>query len=372
MKIVYISSSTLPSRAANSIHVMKMCQAFAHNGHSVILLAPDKKHGLEPGVNNIFDFYGVVRNFELKKVFSLGFKGWSYFYGKRAAGVALRYEPDLVFCRNLAGCYYAALAGQEVVFEAHSPVVGSGKIQEWFFGKLIRRKELRRLVVITDALKTHFEKRYPELIGRIQVAPDGADPMPERIKPIVLPNSGKGFQVGYVGHLYNGRGVDLIAEVARHCQWAEFHFVGGTQADVDKWKHELKALSNCYFHGFVSPVEADRYRIAFDVLLAPYQNKVSVSGGDGDTSKWMSPLKIFEYMSAKKPIIATDMPAIREVLENGRNAILCNGEDFPSWCRALEQLSSDPELASRLANEAYDGFLSRFTWRARAKNILKN
>mgnify|MGYP001195289087 FL=1 len=47
MKILYISNSIIPSRTANSIHVMKMCQAFADNGHEVILLAPDKKKKYE-------------------------------------------------------------------------------------------------------------------------------------------------------------------------------------------------------------------------------------------------------------------------------------------------------------------------------------
>ena len=47
MRIVYISNSTIPSKAANSVHVMKMCQAFADNGHEVVLLAPDRKFQYE-------------------------------------------------------------------------------------------------------------------------------------------------------------------------------------------------------------------------------------------------------------------------------------------------------------------------------------
>ena len=59
MRILYISNSTIPSRMANSIHVMKMCQAFSENGHKVVLLAPDIKQKYERGINNVFEFYGV-------------------------------------------------------------------------------------------------------------------------------------------------------------------------------------------------------------------------------------------------------------------------------------------------------------------------
>ena len=53
MKILYISKSIIPSRTANSIHVMKMCQAFADNGHEVVLLAPNTKNRYEKGVEDV-------------------------------------------------------------------------------------------------------------------------------------------------------------------------------------------------------------------------------------------------------------------------------------------------------------------------------
>ena len=59
MRILYISKSIIPSRTANSIHVMKMCQALSDNGHDVVLLAPHQKNQYEKGVNNIYEYYGV-------------------------------------------------------------------------------------------------------------------------------------------------------------------------------------------------------------------------------------------------------------------------------------------------------------------------
>ena len=67
MKILYISKSIIPSRTANSINVIKMCQAFADNGHEVILIAPNIKNKYEKGIENIYEFYGVRENFYIKK-----------------------------------------------------------------------------------------------------------------------------------------------------------------------------------------------------------------------------------------------------------------------------------------------------------------
>jgi glycosyltransferase involved in cell wall biosynthesis len=350
---------------------MKMCQAFANNGHEVILLTPDNKRDIEPFVEDVFSYYGVARNFQLQKLPWLKFKGRGYIYGWLAAKAAIKHNTDLVFCRNLVGCYFAALCGQKVVFESHAPVADSGRIIEWLFKKLIMNKKLKNLVVITDALKVYYEERYPGLIGKIQVAPDGADPVSENIEAIELPNKGERLQVGYVGHLYAGRGVELIGELAKRCDWADFHLVGGVQSDVVKWSDKLKSVKNCIFHGFVSPSLAERYRAGFDVLLAPYQLKVSVSGG-GDTSRWMSPLKVFEYMSSRKAIIASDLPALREVLSDGVNALLCDPEKIDEWQEELTRLKEDRSLIHKLAVSAYSSFSKNYTWKARAEKVLGN
>ena len=69
MKILYISKSIIPSRTANSVHVMKMCQALSENGHDLVLLAPNQKTQYEKDVVNIYDYYGVKKNFVINLKF---------------------------------------------------------------------------------------------------------------------------------------------------------------------------------------------------------------------------------------------------------------------------------------------------------------
>ena len=66
MKIIYLSHSLIPSRAANSVHVMKMCQAFANNGHDVTLLA--RRPNRTPAADsNDYAYYGVKPIVEIVK-----------------------------------------------------------------------------------------------------------------------------------------------------------------------------------------------------------------------------------------------------------------------------------------------------------------
>lgn len=369
MKIVYIAGSTIPSRTANSIHVMKMCQAFAKSGHEVTLIVPDNQTNYEPGVENVFNFYGVERCFEILYLPLLPVKGKGLIFGFHAAEKARKMQPDIVYGRDLPGCFFASLLKLPVIFESHAPIEGFvyGKI----FNRLIQSPELMKFVVITHALKDYYSSRYPFVSDRIVVAPDGADPVPDDAMPIVLPNKGEKLQVGYVGHLYSGRGIDIIHQLAERCPWADFHIVGGTNKDINAYRMSTTSLANLYLHGFKPHTEAERYRIGCDVLIAPYQNKVSVAGdGVSTTERWMSPLKIFEYMAAGKAIICSDIPVLREVLEDGRNALLCDPENIDLWEKALVTLSENERMRIQLGNTTQKYFARRYSWSSRAAKLL--
>ena len=99
-------------------------------------------------------------------------------------------------------------------------------------------------------------------------------------------------------------------------------------------------LENLHYHGFVSHSETSQYLCAFDILIAPYQNHVSTYGGDINIAQWMSPLKIFEYMSAGKPIISSNLPAIKEILQHGETALLCDPDNIDEWVENIENLKN--------------------------------
>jgi glycosyltransferase involved in cell wall biosynthesis len=125
-------------------------------------------------------------------------------------------------------------------------------------------------------------------------------------------------------------------------------------------------------HGHVPHAEVGEHIASFDLVLAPFGARVGVHGG-GDVSieRWISPLKSFEYMSHAKPIMATDLPVIREILTHEETALLVPPEDIAAWEKTLARLSQDPELGRRLAANAFAEFEAHYSWTARARSVIE-
>ncbi len=372
MKILYISKSVIPSRSANSIHVMKMCQAFANNGHEVVLLAPNTKYQYEKNVNDIYSYYAVKKNFHIIKLFHPNFKGGAFLYTISIFFyLLLNRRFDLIYGRFLHGIYAATFLNKKVIYETHLPVSDKKDHRLIIFKRLIKSKYLIKMVVISEALKKIYLEKGFLNESKIQVAHDGADSVENLNNRIELLGEKKNLKVGYVGHLYKGRGIQTIIDCAKNLNDMTFHLVGGLTKDIEYWKSYIKKLNieNVFFYGFVSPIETIKYRNSFDIFLAPYEKKVSIFGSnESDTSKFMSPLKIFEYMSHKKPIIASDLPVIREVL-NESNSLLVECDNIDLWINSLKKLrvSKNREL---IANKALIDF-SNYSWNNRAILVIK-
>jgi len=372
MRVTYLSNSCIPSRSANSVHVMKMCGALAELGHEVLLVAPGRVDCREKDAPDLFSYYGVAHSFKITFRPWLPVPGRSFLYGLFAALAAVSWRSSLAYGRHLFALYLAALFGRPVMAEVHAPLEGEMPIIRWVFGRLLRSGRFRGVIVITDALKRHYEEYWPELRGRITVVPDAADPVPDGLLPVALSCRPGALNVGYVGSLYRGKGMEVIADLAPLCPWADFHIVGGGEGEVNDWTAACAGLRNIFFYGHVPPSEAVRYIQSFDVVLLPNQEEVGTYGSvSGDIGRWTSPLKMFEYMAAGMAIVASDLPVLKEVLEDGRNALLCSPVNVDAWRDALERLNGDREIRNRIASEAKADFDSSYSWKERARKIME-
>jgi glycosyltransferase involved in cell wall biosynthesis len=372
MKIVYLSSSTIPSRAANSVHVMKMCQAFAANGHEVTLLArrPSTTH-----IANDYDHYGVTPSFNILKCppppapFLSQF--WIFYdmlWVRRQ--VACMSSPDLLYARRIYNLAALAPLRIPMILELHD--LPHHRALKSLIGWLIRQPHFARLIVISAALRDAFREIYPYLPpDKLLVAHDGADELPIKMAAVSLRLPGRpgAFRVGYVGHLYPGRGIDVIIALAGQLPDIDFHIVGGDEADIQHWQNQYRG-DNLFFHGYTPPKAVSQYTSQFDVVLAPYQRKVLGVGRDRDTARWMSPLKIFEYMAAGKALVCTDLAPLREVLRHRENALLCPPDDTMAWVKAVSELKADADLRIRLGKQALQQFQAHYTWQKRAESVL--
>ena len=374
MRIAFISNSIIPSRTANSIQVIKMCEAFSDQGHEVVLLAPEMHDKYEKNVLNVYEFYGVKRNFEIKKLWCPKIKLRVFFYTLSIFFyLFLNKRFNLVYGRFLYGCYVATLLKNDIIFETHIPNYKKKKYELKIFEKIIKSKYLKKFVVISQSLKEMFLENGYLNESIIHVAHDGADEVLDFYNKIELLGNKKNLKVGYVGHLYKGKGMEVIASIAKKIDDdIEIHIVGGLDKDICYWKKKI-TNKNIYFYGHVPHKEIGQYINALDICLLPNQKIVLPFGADQSSdsiniSHYTSPLKLFEYMSHKKAIIASDLKVLKEVL-NSKNSILINPSDINGWINAIRELK-DISKREKIANHAYIDF-RKYTWSFRIKNILK-
>ncbi|MBK8027006.1 MAG: glycosyltransferase, partial [Chloroflexi bacterium] len=217
--------------------------------------------------------------------------------------------------------------------------------------------------------------RLPD--NRVIVDPNGVDL--EDFRDLPAPPSAREqlglvakFSIGYIGHLYPGRGVELIFGLAAQLPHLQFLLAGGTQVDIDnlKAKASQQNLDNIVFLGFLPNRTLPLVYAACDVLLMPYQRKIAVFGGKGDSSSYMSPMKMFEYMASRRVILSSDIPVLREIL-NERNAVLCDPENDTEWRDAILRAAADSAWSARLAQQARAGN-EIHTWEMRARRALED
>lgn len=371
MRILYISDSAIPSSSPNSIHVMKMCQAFAKLGHQVTLLAKNTT-ACRRDIENVHSFYAVESNFNIKIFPFVSFKGSGAIYNLHLILRPMLTSAELVYTRSITAAFFLLLYNRPVVFEVHEPFEGKGFRLRKMFKFIIGHKKLRKLVVISSALKQYYRSNFNVKSLDILVAHDGADEFPSFVRPYNF----NGFSVGYVGSLYQGKGMEILLPLAQKCTEIQFHIVGGSAQQINHLKNRYGELSNVAFHGFKSQQELPSFIASFNVLIAPYTDvvKVSEKKGANNLALWMSPLKLFEYMSAQKPIIVSDLSVIREILKHNETALLCkpDSEDLSEWIAAIYSLKNNPQLGERLAINAHREFEQNYTWDKRAAMILQN
>lgn len=390
MKIAIIAPTSIPSRRANTLQVMKMAQAFARHDHDVRMAIPEDNPVVEPG-NRDWDslayHYGLNTRFRMEWLPAQP-RLRKYDYAWYAVRWARQWKADVIFTRLPQTAAAASLLGITSILEVHD--FPQGVLGPLLFRLFVQGNGARRLIVITNPLAADLRDTFGSRIQPqfMQVIPDGVDldrytdlPEPEesrrrlisefelqgdKLESRFLPDR---FTAGYSGHLYPGRGTSLLLEIAKNLQQVNFLIVGGEPEDVARvqGKAQEDNLQNITFTGFIPNTDLPRYQSACDVLLMPYQRQVSASSG-GNIAKYLSPMKLFEYLACGRAICASDLPVFREVL-SAETAVLLPPDQAGSWVSAIQDLIENPTLRQELAVNSRAA-ADKYTWEQRADKIL--
>ena len=382
MRLLYLADIRFPMERANGIQTIETCHALARRGIEVELVVRRSDARSDAECLAFFDL-APHPNLQIRRVASRG----RLVFLAHALG-ALLSEWDVVYTRDLLVADLARrISKAPVVYEAHTvaavfaaersemyvagpaDTVHAGTRKAPSASKLARldRRERRvctrvsGLVTITHALLASLQERHGTLAPSL-VAPDGCR-VPESMPAAPAP-SGRAL-IYYIGQLYPWKGVDVLVHAMQHVD-AELVVVGGLppEPDLDRLRRlagELSIADRVHFRGFVPPAELDAERLKASIFAVPNL--------DSTTARlYTSPLKLFEAMASGRPIVASDLPSIREVLTHEDNALLVPPGDAKALAATIERLLGDASLRARLAKHAFE-HAKNYSWEARADRI---
>ena len=384
MHILYLADIRFPLERANGVQTMQTCWALAARGHRVVLLVrpdtfavprdPFAYYGLPPICGLVIERVPVAGSPAARRIAYLA---------RACARAAGRHRADAVLTRDL-GVASALLrlprgVRPPVVYESHgfAPEVGrelpglvtgaspaSSAKQTRLTGR--ERRVWHRAegyVTITEALGSELAAMFGPR-GARAVVPDGVRlPDDRRFSPTPMRQPAT---VAYAGHLYPWKGVEIVLRALARLADIRGLIIGGHPAEPDLGRLERMAAdlglgARVTFTGPVEPPGVAARLGEADVLVLP-NTATSIS------ARYTSPLKLFEYLAAGKPIVASDLPALREVLRDGETAVLVAPGDPAALGLGIRRVVSDRELATRLARGAFDA-AAEYSWDRRAGRL---
>ena len=378
MRLHYVSPSVLPSRTANATHVVLQCDALSRAGAHVTLYCkrslPDKSalpaalvaaYGVDASGWRLTSYHTSIDRAD-----SLGIAALA------VADINTTRRPDAVLSRNLYAAFALGVVQRHpLIYEIHDLELGiRRRIQ-----KAIITRPWITTVAISQALVRHVGLHHGVAPTRAVVLHDAAPSGMQRVPPgqrrarltAMVPQARGDWQAvcAYFGQLYPGRGIEIIEAMADARPRVLFLVWGGNEDDIAR-QRAANTRRNVAYLGHVPHPVAREAMVVADVLLMPYQANVSIGVDKRDTAAWMSPIKMFEYLASGVPIISSDLPVLREVLHDDRNALLAIPQDPASWVGALDRLLSNPHLAARLGETAHQEYQSQHSWDRRASELL--
>lgn len=378
MKLIYITNSRVPTAKAHGHQIVKMCAEFARQGAEVTLLWPTRKNPISA---DVFSYYKLEQNFTLRQIKCFDFiqydrwlKQAAYFLQGLVFLLKLLFlkldHEAVVYTRKPEIAWLGKLKGQPVAFESHEWFGRSRGLALWLL------KKVDWIVTTNEYLKEEFVKNSfsPE---KILVSPHGVDlalfgqPLTKEqaLAKLDLPELANKKILLYTGSFKTmnfSKGLDEILRALKILNDPRLFFlaIGGSEENIVEYQAMAAVLGVAAQARFLAPVSQNLlgyYQQAADILLMPFPNHAHFG-------KFMAPLKMFEYLAAGRPIIASALPSIKQVL-NEQNAFFCQPGDVADLALQIDFVLTYQEEARAKATRARKD-AENYSWPARAQKIL--
>ena len=372
MKIYYVANTRMPTERAHGIQLIKMCEAFISEGGELELLVPR----LSGDAEYIKIFYGLklpvpVRKMPAFNFYDFGRVGFivssisfaaSYFIWlvlKRILG-----EKFIVYTVDLDHFSFLPLAilGVPYFIEIH------GEKKKTFLHKFFF-KRANGVFAINRFIKENLMKNFNLPSEKIALSPNGIDMerfalgvsrREARIK-LNLPLDKR--LILYVGRFYDWKGLEILFSAAEKLgQDFIFYFVGGTSDEAEAFTKTKAIPPNIIFIGTKDYKEIPLWLSVADALLlfGTAKNEASYY--------YTSPMKLFEYMASRCPIVASRTPA-NEAIVSDAEVFFYEPDKPESLARQIEEVFRNPVLAGAKIDATFQR-IREFSWQKRASSIM--
>ncbi|MFT5115961.1 MAG: glycosyltransferase involved in cell wall biosynthesis [Parasphingorhabdus sp.] len=368
--VVVYSAMEPCSSWAHDINTIKMADGFAKQGCRVSLVT---RHGIDDCKTwtQIRDAYGLHPDITWVPVayrtWGLNFDRYLHHrFSRHASKTIIKLKPDLLYARDNFAPVYCSAAGIPSAVESHASVGTVGKPFD-FIVDGSNHAEFRAWVTISSHLADYYHSQgVPK--ERLIVLPDsvdmelfGREHAASTESPFV---SGDRKKILYAGHLYDYKGIPTVLQAAQKLTDYDFHFIGGWPEDVQRHQSYVteQNLSNVYFHGLKPFAEVPRYLWHADLLLLPPSR-------NHPSAKWTSPVKLGEYMASGTPVVASDIPALLDWVDDSQ-VWFFNADDADLLCQSIQSVLQNPAGIKPKIDAAFQ-FAETLTYSRRAGQVLE-
>jgi glycosyltransferase involved in cell wall biosynthesis len=361
MRILY--SHRIQSHDGMGVHIEALVAALRAAGHEVCVVGPPAYDAVALGGES--PAFARIRRLLPGALRELAEMAYGLVSTVRLARAARTFRPDIVYERanlfHVAGSWTAWRHGVPLLLEVNSPLAEE---RTRFSGLRLKRlahaaerfvwRRADIVLPVTEVLAGHVTAAGVPCT-RIDL---------EDFAGLAARPADEAVQLGFVGFVRHWHGLDRVLRGLAAWKGAprlDLTVVGDGPArvDLESLAAELGLADRVRFTGLATREEIPSLVASFDVALQP----ASVP--------YASPLKLFEYMAAGRAIIAPDQPNIREVLEQGRTALLFDPANPEAMWQGIETLARDAALRVRLGAAARKEVLRRdFTWAGNARRVF--
>ncbi len=361
----------MPTEKAHGFQIMKTIEALLLLGIDVQLLVPRRRNHIQDPINTYYHLTRTPRMVYVPNVFgwleSVWHRGYftlmRTFFGVTAFLYALVVRADVIYTRQLGIACALSLVGKQVAYEDHEPKQHYAQLYRWCI------KHIPKKVVVAGNLAALYASWHVNPKSVVHI-PNGVDVDAfDRVgvdKGIWSRELGIDNQniILYTGHFYAWKGVYTLIDASMFLN-AAVVLIGGTNEDrfvVETYVKEKK-LSNVHIHPFVDHARIIPFMKSADVLVLPNTAKEERS------QRYNTPIKLFEYMAARVPIVASQIPSFSAYLRDRHNAFLAFPDDSKDLAKQIREILDAPVLGMQLTERAYTE-VKQWTWENRARRIL--